>query len=292
MFQEPKKYTDNDHFFFMPKMDLEKVCNAPKDKDGVFKVLELRNGKINLVYIGFSNSGGLYNEIVNGLHFDKKPRKTGWTYQTIKDKTDALDIYWYVTNGKNDQKSEQVKMLKDFIAQTGKLPQWNKLNHARTMKKTEAEVIIGIAQYLIKEKMIEGSVQISLDGMHKKVYPKWKEKINGANIKENKNPGYGDVVASFNKTFANKIGKKELFIECKKGSYSNSETSEEYKLMREAIGQIATIQNYDPDTLYAIAVPKSKRTSKLAEEWMKSEGIRKLGIKILLIDENDNVSGF
>jgi len=32
MFQEPKNYTDNDHFFFAADQDLEKVCNAPKDK--------------------------------------------------------------------------------------------------------------------------------------------------------------------------------------------------------------------------------------------------------------------
>lgn len=126
MFQEPKNFTDNDHFFFEANNELEKVCNAPKHKDGVFKVLELRNGKINLVYIGFSKSGGLYNEIVNGLHFDKNPRKTGWTYQTLKDKADALDIYWYVITGADEQKKAQVLMLKDFIEQTGKLPKWNK----------------------------------------------------------------------------------------------------------------------------------------------------------------------
>ena len=126
MFQEPKNYLDNDHFFFEAGKDLERICNAPKDKDGVFKVLELRNRKINLVYIGYSNSGGLFNEIVNGIHFDKNPRKIGWTYQTLKDKTDALDIYWYVTNGKNGQKREQVDMIKNFVEQTGKLPKWNK----------------------------------------------------------------------------------------------------------------------------------------------------------------------
>ncbi len=126
MFQEPKKYKDNDHFFFDADKDLEKVCNAPKDKDGVFKVLELRNGRINLVYIGKSNSGGLFNEIVNGVHYDKNARKTGWTYQILKDKTDALDIYWYVTTGKDEQKKEQIEMLKDFVEQTGKLPKWNK----------------------------------------------------------------------------------------------------------------------------------------------------------------------
>ncbi len=126
MFQEPKNYIDSDHFFFEPDKDLEKVCNASKDKDGVFKVLELLNGKINLVYIGYSNSGGLFNEIVNGIHYDKNSRKIGWTYQMLKDKTDALDIYWYVTNDKDEQKKVQVDMLKDFVDQTGKLPKWNK----------------------------------------------------------------------------------------------------------------------------------------------------------------------
>ncbi len=126
MFQEPKNYTDKGHFFFEADKDLEKVCNAPKDKDGVFKVLELRNGKINLVYIGYSDSGGLFNEIVNGMHYDNNARKTGWTYQVLKDKTDALDIYWYITTGNDEQKKEQVEMLKDFVEQTGKLPKWNK----------------------------------------------------------------------------------------------------------------------------------------------------------------------
>ena len=114
------------------------------------------------------------------------------------------------------------------------------INKVKTMKKTEAEVIIGIAKYLINQKMIEGSVQISLDGMHKKAYPKWEEQIKDVPITENTNSGFGDVVVDFNKQFANKIGKSRLFIECKKGSYSNSKTSQEYKLMREAIGQIAT----------------------------------------------------
>jgi hypothetical protein len=126
MFQEPKNYTENDHFFFQDDNELEKVCNAPKDKNGVFKVLELRNGKINLVYIGYSSTGGLFNEIVNGIHHDKNLRKIGWTYQLLKDKTDALDVYWYVIGGKDQQKKEQVEMLKDFVEQTGKLPKWNK----------------------------------------------------------------------------------------------------------------------------------------------------------------------
>ena len=37
MFQVPKNYSDKDHFFFEAADDLEEVCNAPKDKDGVLK---------------------------------------------------------------------------------------------------------------------------------------------------------------------------------------------------------------------------------------------------------------
>lgn len=127
---------------------------------------------------------------------------------------------------------------------------------------------------MINQKIIEGSVQISLDGMHKKAYPKWEEQIKGVQITENTNSGFGDVIANFNKPFANKIGKSGLLIKCKKSSYSNSKTSQEYKLMSEAIGQIATVENYDSKTLYAIAVPKSLRTVKLTEEWLKREGIK------------------
>ena len=117
---------ENDHFFFEADKDLEKVCNAPKDKEGFFEVVELRNGRVNTVYIGCSNSCGLYDEIVNGMHYDKNPRKIGWKDQMIKDETDTLDIYWHVTNGKYEQKKELTKILEEFVEQRGNLPKWNK----------------------------------------------------------------------------------------------------------------------------------------------------------------------
>ena len=126
MFQEPKDYIDDGHFFFEAEQELEQLCNTPKEKHGVFKVLELRNGRINLVYIGYSSSGDLFNEIVNGDHFTNQYRKSAWTHQLIKDRTDALDIYWYVTPNKETAKKESVQMLKDFLENTGKLPKWNK----------------------------------------------------------------------------------------------------------------------------------------------------------------------
>jgi len=50
----------------------------------------------------------------------------GWTYQMLKDQTDAVDVYWYVTDQSGNPKKEQVAMLKDFVDQTGRLPKWNK----------------------------------------------------------------------------------------------------------------------------------------------------------------------
>jgi hypothetical protein len=126
MFQEPENYIDSDHFFFEADKELEKVCNAPKDKAGVFKVLELRNGKVSLVFIGYSNSGGLYNEIVQGHHYDKNPRQLGWTYQLLRDKTDAIDVYWFVTDPSDNPKAVQADLLRQYIDEYGRLPKWNK----------------------------------------------------------------------------------------------------------------------------------------------------------------------
>lgn len=126
MYQEPEQSAENSHFFFEADQDLETVCNAPADKDGVFQVHELRKGKVSLVYIGYSTEGGLFNEIVNGLHFDKNPRKLGWTYQLIKDQTDALDVYWSVTDPAKSNKKVCTDMLKEYLGFTGKLPKWNK----------------------------------------------------------------------------------------------------------------------------------------------------------------------
>ncbi len=50
MFDELTKYNNNNHFFFTEKEELENVCNAPKDKSGVYIVYELKNGRIELVY--------------------------------------------------------------------------------------------------------------------------------------------------------------------------------------------------------------------------------------------------
>lgn len=54
MFDILEKYKTNGHFFFNPTGSLDEECNAPDDKDGVYVVYELKNGRVNLVYIGSS----------------------------------------------------------------------------------------------------------------------------------------------------------------------------------------------------------------------------------------------
>ncbi len=124
MFQEPNNYKENDHFFFNAESNLEEVCNAPKNKNGVYTVIELREGRITLIYIGYATSGGLYHAIVNDLHINNKPRQIAWPRQMQADNTDALDIYWFVTTGKDDPQTVQLQMLNNHIEYTGQLPKW------------------------------------------------------------------------------------------------------------------------------------------------------------------------
>lgn len=125
MFQEPEHYTNSDHFFFESKDELAIVCNAPKDKQGVFKILELGKGKITLIYIGYSNNEGLFDAIVVGPHRDGKPRNASIPAQLIKDGTDALDFYWYEIEQKANPEAIVEEMLEDFKISAGKLPKWN-----------------------------------------------------------------------------------------------------------------------------------------------------------------------
>ena len=143
MFEELKKYQLKNHFFFESKDNLKEVCNAPTDKSGVYIVFALKNGKIELIYIGRSGKiekngsmfirkaglGGIKDRIVNGHQFGKIPRKYSWPMQMIKEKIEALDIYWYVTH--NEKYCDCPRIIENTLIQKhldiyGRLPRWNK----------------------------------------------------------------------------------------------------------------------------------------------------------------------
>lgn len=92
----------------------------------------------------------------------------------------------------------------------------------------------------------------------------------------------GDVVAT--------VGKKRVRAECKKGNLDRTKGNPENKLVHEAIGQLMTIENYDPGDVLIVAVPKSGPfRSKRA--WQTRPLMEKIGITIALVGRDGSVEG-
>ncbi len=99
------------------------------------------------------------------------------------------------------------------------------------------------------------------------------------------NPGKGDVVARL-------ASGKTLRAECKKGPLSRSRSSQEYPLIREALGQLLTVEEIDDHDILAVAVPHSEKFKELSARWRNAPLIKKFSIWILTVDRNGNVWGF
>ena len=139
MFSELKKYKSNDHFFFSGDKPLNEVCNAPKNGSGVYYILELSHGNIEIVYIGcsgkVSNDGaikhrknGLFERIVNGKQFGAA-RHISWAKKIEEEGIDALDVYWFETYADDIQDSPlyvESLIMQQFLNIYGRLPKWNK----------------------------------------------------------------------------------------------------------------------------------------------------------------------
>ena len=143
MFDALSKYTHKDHFFFEPSDDLIEVCNAPTDKSGVYVVYALKNGRIELVYIGRSGKvkkdgslfirksglGGIKDRLVNGRQFGVARRKS-WKSTMLFQKIEALDVYWYVTHTDtfvDCPRDVERSILNQYRDLYGSLPPWNKV---------------------------------------------------------------------------------------------------------------------------------------------------------------------
>ena len=143
MFDELEKYPFTNHFFVMQSTNLKAVCNAPTDKSGVYIVYALKNGHIELVYIGCSGKkgkdsaisirksglGGIKDRIVNGYQFGRISRRISWINQMKIEKIEALDVYWFVTHDDNfnDCPREVEKIiLQKHLDIYGEYPRWNK----------------------------------------------------------------------------------------------------------------------------------------------------------------------
>lgn len=139
MFDELEKYKSNGHFFFTEGDVLGKVCNAPKNGIGIYVVYELKNGRIELIYIGSSGKikqdgttkvriGGMCDRLINGKQFGGA-RKMTWKQKMASENIEALDVYWYETFDKNNADIPtfvEGVILQRFYELYGRLPKWNK----------------------------------------------------------------------------------------------------------------------------------------------------------------------
>lgn len=95
-------------------------------------------------------------------------------------------------------------------------------------------------------------------------------------------PGTGDVNIRI------KNG-KEIYVESKKGALKNR-NSQEYSLMREAIGQLITSREMNENTIPVVAVPYLPKSYELACKWSEYTQIKLLRINFMLIHGDGDIT--
>ena len=169
---------------------------------------------------------------------------------------------------------------------------------------TEAEVILKIALYYIKNDLTSENVKVSIDGAHIQTSgqlhfninsfmqknncyknddaeSRWQGfwKVNGytPQIEISSVPGIGDVNILL-------PSKELLWFECKKGKADKR--GQEYPLMREAIGQLMTNEYIPDNAIPIVAVPYTEKSFNLATKWSQLKQIKISNIRFILVKEN------
>ncbi|PZP30316.1 hypothetical protein FJD32_004245 [Shewanella sp. LC6] len=177
-------------------------------------------------------------------------------------------------------------------------------------KMPEAEVTLRLAISLIENGHVQGDIIVAIDGaqvrtkntihfqlveflnergwtspvQQKRWQSKYSNKKYAASIIVRSSSGVGDLVAEL------RTGQR-LRVESKKGPLIRSKSSQEYSLIREAIGQLVTIEHLEQTDVLAVAVPKSEKFDALAELWRVRPLMKSTGIHILTIGRDNSVSG-
>jgi len=175
----------------------------------------------------------------------------------------------------------------------------------------EAFVSLSLAIWLVEHQIAAGDVSVAIDGAMVRVHGKqifdpvsflaekgWKQaestgKWSGSFVHEaldhrilvHSRPAEGDVVAEM-------TSGARFIAECKKGYIEPSTSSHEYRLMREALGQILTMEEIRDNDVLAVAIATNTKTSTLALRWRRAPLVKKAGIKILTIGLDGSVVGF
>lgn len=135
MFEELKNYGNNGHFFFSNGDNLKDVSKDVPNLPGIYYILRLAKGRIDLVYIGKSgtiNSNGTFKNqgLKNRLNNIQKEMKRQEFFENKirEEEIDALDIYWFVTfDNKNKDLPGFVEglLFQKFFDIYQRLPEWN-----------------------------------------------------------------------------------------------------------------------------------------------------------------------
>jgi hypothetical protein len=136
MFDETEKYANQGHFFFKKGNNLKEVSQDVPNLPGVYYILRLARGRVDLVYIGKSgtiNQKGIFKdqllkERINNKQ-DDTPRQTFFNEKMTTENIDGLDIYWFVTvDEQNNDLPSYVEglLMQRYYEIYGELPVWNK----------------------------------------------------------------------------------------------------------------------------------------------------------------------
>jgi hypothetical protein len=136
MFEELKKYKTNGHFFFKWGDNLRTQSKDIPEMPGVYYIMRLAMGQIELVYIGkagtVKQNGKMKDQLLRGRINNKSDgmkRQIYFEQKFAEENIDGLDIYWFVTmdTKNNDLPAyvEGVIMQRYFEVHDG-LPPWNK----------------------------------------------------------------------------------------------------------------------------------------------------------------------
>ena len=96
-------------------------------------------------------------------------------------------------------------------------------------------------------------------------------------------PGEGDVVAT--------VRSRRLRAECKSGPLIKKPGSREYPKLRQALGQILTVQQVEPRDRLIVAVPLSPKFRQLADRWRTAPLVQRCRIGIVLVGRDGAVEG-
>lgn len=138
MFDELYKYKNNGHFFFQKGDVLKDVSKDVPNMPGVYCIYRLCGGAVELVYIGKSGvmlpDGTFGDQLLNKRLNNKQDgvsQQKFFEQKMAEDGSDALDVYWYVTFGQDNQDIPSYVegvLLQRYFEIYGRLPEWNEEN--------------------------------------------------------------------------------------------------------------------------------------------------------------------